>query len=130
MRDFLKRYNGREASTADFQRVVEEHVAGDWQTFFDTWVYDTTVPTYTWTWTCPKTPGPDGRFDLAVNVKQSDVPDGFKAFVPVRAEFGEKAGTIFLPMDAPEKTFHIWIPAPAKKVVFDPRHAVVARVKG
>jgi hypothetical protein len=129
MCDFLKQYNGKEASTADFQRVVEQHVKGDWQAFFDTWVYGTTIPTYTWSWTCPKTAGPDGRFDLAVTVKQSDVPPGFRAFVPVAAEFGDKAGTIFLPMDEPEKTFHISIPAPAKKVVFDPRHAVVARIK-
>jgi len=59
MRDFLKQYNGKEASTADFQRVLGQHVQGDWQTFFDTWVYGTIVPTYNWSWACPKTAGPD-----------------------------------------------------------------------
>jgi len=128
MRDFLKQYNGKEASIADFQRVLEQHVKGDWQTFFDTWVYGTVVPTYTWSWTCPKTAGPDGRFDLTVTVKQSDVPPGFKALVPVAAEFGDRAGTVFVMMDEAEKTFHISIPAPARKVLFNPRHAVLARV--
>ena len=129
MRDFLKQYNGKEASTADFQRVVEQHVKGDWQAFFDTWVYGTVVPTYTWSWACPKTAGPDGRYDLTVTVKQSDVPSGFSSLVPIAAEFGDKAGTVFVFMDQPEKTFHISIPAPAKKVLFDPRHAVLARLK-
>ncbi len=129
MRDFVKQYNGRAASTADFQRVLEQHVKGDWQQFFDTWVYGTDIPTYTWSWTCPKTPGADGRYDLAVTVKQSDVPPGFKALVPVTAEFGGKIGTVFVWIDEPEKTVHISIPAPAKKVVFDPGHAVVARLK-
>jgi hypothetical protein len=129
MRDFLKQYNGREASTADFQRVLESRVKGDWQGFFDTWVYGTDVPTYTWSWTCPKTAGPDGRYDLAVTVKESDVAPGFTSLVPVAAEFGTKAGTVFVLIDQPEKTFHISIPAPAEKVVFNPRHAVIARVK-
>ena len=129
MRDFLKQYSGKDASTADFQRVVEEHVRGDWQTFFDTWVYGTVIPTYTWSWTCPRTPGADGRYDLVVTVRQSDVPPGFKALVPISVEFGDRAGTVFIPVDEPEKTAHISLPAPAKKVVFDPRHAVVARVK-
>jgi hypothetical protein len=129
MRDFLKQYSGKEASTADFQRVVEQHVKGDWQAFFDTWVYGTVVPTYTWSWACPKAAGPDGRYDLTVTVRQSDVPWGFSSYLPIAAEFGDRAGTVFVFMDQPEKTFHISIPAPAKKVVFDPRHAVLARVK-
>ena len=129
MRDFLKQYSGKEASTADFQRVVEQHVKGDWQAFFDTWVYGTVVPTYTWSWACPKAAGPDGRYDLTVTVRQSDVPWGFSSYLPIAAEFGDRAGTVFVFMDQPEKTFHISIPAPAKKVVFDPRHAVLSRVK-
>ena len=76
---------------------------------------------------CPKTAGPDGRYDLTVTVKQSDVPSGFSSLVRSLPSLAT-AGTVFVFMDQPEKTFHISIPAPAKKVVFDPRHAVLARL--
>jgi len=41
----------------------------------------------------------------------------------LRRENGPRA------MDQPEKTFHVAIPAPAKTVLFNPRHAVRARAK-
>jgi len=77
----------------------------------------------------PKDSRPRRRYDLTVTVKQSDVPEGFKAIVPVSAQFGDKAGTVFVLIDEPEKNDPHLHPGPAKKVLFNPQHAVLARVK-
>ena len=38
LRTYLQRYRGAKPTTVDFQAVVEEHLEGDWQSFFDQWV--------------------------------------------------------------------------------------------
>jgi hypothetical protein len=129
MQDFVREYAGREASTDDFRRVIEKRLGGNWRPFFDAWVYGTVVPTYSWSWDVSKSAAPDGTWDLAVTVKQSDVPEGFGTPVPLRVEFGDKAGSMFLQVKKPEETFHLSLPARPKNVIFNPRHAVIARVK-
>ena len=46
MKDFYGQYEGRRASTEDFQRVVERHAGTEMGWFFDQWVHSTATPTY------------------------------------------------------------------------------------
>jgi hypothetical protein len=87
MRDFVKTYTGKPASTEDFKAMVEKHMTPemdldgnrkmDW--FFDPYVYGTVLPSY--------------RFEhsiqngvLSFKITQSKVPNDFKMPVPVYVE--------------------------------------------
>jgi hypothetical protein len=105
MRDYASTYAGKEASTADFQTVVERHMvpamdaAGngkmDW--FFRQWVYGTEAPRYV----------ADLHFEQAgaeVHIKgkvtQQGVAEDFRALLPIYLELdrGHFARVGLLPM--------------------------------
>ncbi|HYL06714.1 MAG TPA: M1 family aminopeptidase [Thermoanaerobaculia bacterium] len=92
MHDYAATYAGKQATTADFQQVVERHMvpamnaAGDGKMswFFGQWVYGTEVPHYV----------ADLRLETAgdeVHIKgkvtQEGVSDGFRTLVPIYLEF-------------------------------------------
>jgi predicted metalloprotease with PDZ domain len=127
MQDFLATYTGKNASTVDFQRIVEKHTGASWQPYFDQWVYGTDIPTLTWS--SQSGPGADGKTVLTLNVKTTDAPL-FRQPVPVQLTFkGDKTGSIFVPIDGPDKTISIPVPEAPKKVVLAPRYSVLAKIK-
>jgi aminopeptidase N len=87
MRQFYTDYQGRRASTADFQRAVER-VAGvpmDW--FFNQWVYGYQIPTYK---VATQIQQADGGYRVHLKVAQEDVPESFLMYVPVTVDLGDK----------------------------------------
>lgn len=87
MRDFFQSYSGREASTADFRKVVERHAGMPMAWFFDQWVTGTAVPTYRWSWKGEAVEG--GKYRIRLKVDQSGVPEDFQMHVPITIHFGE-----------------------------------------
>lgn len=127
LRDFVAQHRGGQASTADFQRVVEQHAGGSWDWFFDQWIYGNHIPSYEWSYQVGK--ADDGRPLLELTVEQSGVPEGFVMPIPVRVEFGGgQGGTIRVNVSKPRETFRMPLPKPAKKVIFNPDFAVLANV--
>jgi len=86
LRDYYTTYRGRPASTADFQRVVEQHAGIPMDWFFDEWVRQTGIPTYHVSWKIES--ADEGRFRVRFYVTQEHVPDTFLAFVPVALDLG------------------------------------------
>jgi aminopeptidase N len=92
MHDYAAAYAGRQATTADFQQVVERHMvpamdaAGDGKMswFFGQWVYGTEVPRYV-TDLHLETVGAEVR--IKGKVTQEGVSGGFRALVPIYLEF-------------------------------------------
>ena len=118
LRDFAKEYDGKAASTADFQKIVQRDVPADWSFFFNDWIYGADVPTYTWNWKA------EGN-NLALTVKRSGVPDDFFMPVVVRVEFaGGKSGTLIVPVKNAEQTFTRALPEKPVNVIFAPDHAL------
>jgi Peptidase family M1 domain len=81
MRDFVSTYAGKNASTADFQKIVEKHVGALMGWFFDEWVYGTDVPHYDFSYTLQDAAG--GKTALHMSLAQSGVSDAFTMRVPV-----------------------------------------------
>lgn len=130
LRSFLDQYAGKEASTADFRRVLETETKSSWGWFFDQWIDGVAIPTYAWRVDVPRAPGADGKFDVALTVRQSDVAPGFRMPVLVRFVFpGNRVALFNVLVQKPEETFHVPMPVRPDDVVFDPDHAVLARVK-
>jgi aminopeptidase N len=88
MHDFVSTYANRNASTADFQRMVEKHMgqAMDW--FFNEYVYGTEIPTYDFQYTLK--PTGDGKSLLQCSLTQSGVSDQFQMRVPVYVTMGKR----------------------------------------
>lgn len=88
MRDFYQAYRGRRATTADFQRVIEQHVGQPMDWFFNQWVYGCSIPTYRVAWKAE--PTDHGQYQVRLRVREDDVPADFLAYVPVRIETAGK----------------------------------------
>lgn len=128
LRGFVKEYSGKDASTADFQRVVEKNAPGDWSFFFDAWVYSSAIPTVRWNYRID--PNSTGGAKLTVNVKRSGVRDDLMMVAPVRLEFdGDRAGIFFMTIRKNEETVSQELPAVPRKVVFAPDHSLLANIR-
>jgi hypothetical protein len=128
LRDYVKEYSGKNASTADFQRVVEKDAPGDWSYFFDTWVYDSAIPTLHWNYKLE--PTVTGSVKLTINVKRSGVRDDFMMVAPVLIELDAgRAGIVFMHIKKNEETFSQDLPSMPRKVVFAPDHSLLANIR-
>jgi hypothetical protein len=87
MRDYVDSHAHADATTADFQQVVERHVRTDMSWFFDQWVYGTQIPRYEYSWEREKTEG--GQWVVRGRVDQHDVDSTFRVFMPITLEFDE-----------------------------------------
>lgn len=93
MKEFAFTYAGKEATTADFQRIVEKHAPAsmkltsdgklDW--FFSQWVYGTLIPKYDSKIEAKEIGG--GKYKITGSVTQSEVPDNFAMPVPIYIHF-------------------------------------------
>ena len=132
LRDFARTHRGGVATTEDFVAAVNRHAPGDWSWFFDQWLCGTGIPTLAWSHEVREGPGGDGgAWQLALSVRQEDVPAGFVSAVPVRVDFGgDRSATYIARIDQPEVTVTLPLPARPRNVELNPGNAVLARVKG
>ena len=129
MRDYYQTYLGRPATTADFQRIVEQHLGMPMDWFFDEWVRGTAIPTYHVAWKNESADG--GRFRIRLRVRQDHVPASFRMPVLVSADLGQDRIAHFR-VDVQGATGEYvspLLPAEAKNVTFNDLHAVLADVK-
>lgn len=126
--DFIKKYKGKRVSTADFQKVVEDHMGKDMDWFFREWVYGTEVPLYTYSYQISKN-GQQYWIDLIV--RQEKVSPQFKMYVPISVEFenGKKQSQLVL-VDGVERSYHLGpYLQPPVKFIFNDFAGVLARVR-
>lgn len=101
MQDFVKTYAGRDATTEDFQAMVEKHQTpemaalggGKMDWFFDEYVYGTALPTYNMQSSFDKDANGDVVFSFKVT--QSNVTDSFRMLVPIYLQMAD-GRTLFL----------------------------------
>ena len=108
LRDFYRRHVGGEATTVDFQRVVEEHIGMDMGWFFDQWVNSSRIPDYRVSYCGVESE--DGQFMVTARVEQERVPDTFQMLVPIRLDFGDEGSA----------RFRIRVGGPLSEVPFPP----------
>ncbi|MEA2164073.1 MAG: hypothetical protein QOK37_2200 [Thermoanaerobaculia bacterium] len=138
MTDFVRTYSGRNATTEDFRSIVQKHMTPnldamgngkpDW--FFDQWIYGTEIPRYTAKFDI-KT-GSDGKFHITGSIVQDDVGEGFRAQVPIYAEFDK--GQIFKIAQIPmigtttrNLDFEIKMPKKPNRLAINLMHDVLAQ---
>jgi aminopeptidase N len=128
LRDFIKDYSGKDASTADFQKEVEKNAPGDWSFFFNSWIYDSAIPTIRWSYKLE--PTATGGSKISVTVKRSGVGDDFVMVAPVRIEFdGNRAGMFYILINKNEQTVTHELSSTPRNVVFAPDHSLLANIR-
>jgi hypothetical protein len=101
MRDFVKTYSGKAATTEDFKAMVEKHMTRemnlqgdqkmDW--FFNEYVYGTQLPSYKSESSFDI--GADGDVVMSLKLSQSNVDEHFRMPVPIYLEMAD-GNIIFL----------------------------------
>ena len=130
MKDFYQTYRGKQASTADFQRMVETaHRAGDGVV-----LHAVGLPVGSPDLPRPRTRSrtePDGKFTLQLRVRQAGVPDDFVAYMPVAIELGkDQVARIRMKVTGPVTDMELpLLPAKPKSVKFNDLDGVLADVK-
>jgi aminopeptidase N len=129
MKDFYLKYQGRRASTEDFQRVVERHTGAEMGWFFDQWVHSTAIPTYKVAYRTE--PAAGGQFKVRLQVRQEGVPDEFQMYVPVTLELGkDQTARVRVKVKGPKSEIDLpLMPSEPRKVKFNDLEGVLAEVK-
>lgn len=135
MKDFVSRYAGGAASTADFVAVASEHIGStavgqkfhmkDLNWFFRQWVYHTELPSYRLEYDLQ--PQPDGSMLLAGTLYQDDVPKDWFMPLPLVMEFGKGRTAHGLVYAAgPETPVKIKVAERPSRIELDPDHWVLS----
>jgi aminopeptidase N len=109
--------------------VVEKHAGADMGWFFDQFVYGAEIPTYRVAHRAEKTS--DGQWKVKLRVRQENVPEGFRMYVPVTLDLGKKQLARFrVKVEGPVTELELpAVPAEPKKVRFNDLEGVLAKVK-
>ena len=129
MKDFYTTYLHKQASTQDFQKIVEKHAGMDMEWFFKQWVYGTDIPTYKFAYKSEKTP--EGKYKVMCRVEQLDVPVDFQMIVPLHIEFSEgRYYKLKIWVKGPLSEMQLpLMPYKPKKIVFNDMESVLCKVK-
>ncbi|MFZ0963811.1 MAG: M1 family aminopeptidase [Terriglobia bacterium] len=126
MRDFVTTYAYRNASTADFQRIVEKHTHEPMDWFFNEYVYGTEIPTYDFQYKLEDAPG--GKSILQCSLTQSGVSDQFEMRVPLYMTVGKGIQRMGFIKIKGASTVPIQVPLPARpdRISIDEYHDILA----
>jgi hypothetical protein len=141
LKDFVKTYYNRDASTEDFKRIVEKHITremdlegnGKMDWFFNQWLHGTKIPHYTLDYRVE--PAGNGEFTLSCTVTQSKVDDSFRMRVPIYAVFDDnktfRIGSVVLKGNSTSPAFVVKkLPREPKRVLLCANEDVLCTIKG
>lgn len=126
LKDYVKTYYNKDASTRDFKRILEKHITkkmdldhnGKMNWFFDQWVHGTIIPEYTLKSNVQRVLG--GKYNLSCSITQSKVNDSFKMLVPVYLDYGDKLirlGNILMKGNSTSPQLKLQLPKKPKRVL-------------
>jgi hypothetical protein len=134
MHDFVSQYTNRNASTENFEKVVEKHMSpgmnlagnGKMDWFFYEWVYATAVPRYKFDYTLTDADG--GKCLLKATLTQSEVPANFLMPVPIYVDMDGRIvrlGAVGMLGNSTSKEIKVTLPKKPKRVMVNYWHDVL-----
>jgi len=129
MRDFARSHAEQNASTKDFQRIVEKHMEEPMDWFFNQWVYGSEIPRYTFSYKLSDAGA--GQTELAMTLVQSDVSSDFRMRLPLFALVDgtqRYLGNIQINGTEPYNAV-VKLPMKPEKVLLDPDHSILAEIR-
>ena len=124
IRDYYQRYRDRNAMTADFQQVVEEHSNQKLDWFFDEWIYKAGHPVYdaSWHWD-------DARRELRLNITQKQEQVVFRMPLDVVIKTGDKIRLEIVQVNEREQTVTFKLDSKPSGVAIDPDEWVLKQLR-
>lgn len=129
MHDFYARYLGKEATTADFQRVVEKHIGGTMDWFFKEWIMDTKIPSYRVA--TRHTVTPEGKYLVTCRVRQDNVARDFAMPVVVLVKFsGDRYVRLRIMVTGDREEYQLpLLPLEPEEIIFNDLSSVLCEVE-
>jgi len=129
LKDLLAKYNNEPITTDDLKELLEVHLGGEMDWFFNQWVYGTSVPKYIFSYI--SSPNKDGQYAVKCQVEQKDVPPDFKMLVPITVLFESDRFIHFKAwVDQPQTTIDLpLLPYKPTNVIFNTYDAVLGEVE-
>lgn len=125
LRDFYFSYKNKSASTQDFHNIVERHMGMDMDWFFRQWIYGNQIPKFDFDYDIKK--GKDNKYVAVCRIKQENVNDNFKSYLPFEIDFGdERLVRKRVLVEGAGKEFEINLPIKPKKITFNIFDSVLA----
>lgn len=128
MKEFFTTYQGKEATTKDFQKIIEKNINQDISWFFDQWVDGTDIPEYHFAYKSKK--GQDGKYIASVRIMQKNVPADFRMSVPIKIVFeGGGIARLRVMMTGEKAEFDLPpLPLEPKEIIFNDLESVLCTV--
>ena len=134
MQDFVTQNMNQNASTENFQRLVEKHIRpgfdltqdGKMDWFFNEWVYGMTVPRYKFDYTV--TAADEGKWLLKASLTQSEVTPDFAMPIPIYVDFDgqvNRLGVIRLRGNTTNSDLQVLLPKKPKRVLINYNHDIL-----
>jgi aminopeptidase N len=134
MHDFVAKFTNKNASTADFEHLVEQHMKpdldldgnGGMNWFFKEWVFGTEIPAYHLKYSL--TAAANGKTLLTGTITQSGVSPNFRMLVPVYLDYDGRlvrVGSARL-AGSTSQDIKVVLPKKPKRVVVNAMHDVLA----
>jgi hypothetical protein len=129
MHEFTSTFAGQNASTEDFQEIVQKHAGMPMDWFFEQWVYGSQTPVYDFSYQLSNAEG--GQTELTISLTQSAVADSFKMQLPLYVVINgqqQYLGLIGVTGTKPIKT-SLKLPVRPEKVLLDPERSILAEIR-
>jgi hypothetical protein len=137
MKDFATTYAGKNATTDDFQHIVEKYAPpqlkltrdGKLDYFFRQWVWGSAIPKYTSDLKIED--AGNGKYRLSGTITQSEVPDDFAVTMPMYVQFDKgiaKLGSVVLVGNQTKPvSAELALPVKPQKMLINANHDILAR---
>jgi hypothetical protein len=129
MREFFMLYDGKDATTEDFRKVVAKYTGEDMEWFFKQWVYGTQIPKYRFAYKLESLG--DQGYKATCRVEQSNVNKDFQMYVPVTVDFGDEGtGEVRILVKGPlTETELPLLPMKPRKILLNEKESVLCEVE-
>ena len=114
-REYYRLYRDSNASTADFQRVMEEASGQKLDWFFGQWLHRNPSPAVTGTWECSS-----GSKKVQVTLTQTQPGEAYRLPLEVAVMAGTQTRVEKLNLSAKQQAFEITVDAEPSSVILDP----------
>ena len=130
MRGFVEDHLSEAATTDSFEAAASEAFGEPMEWFFDQWVHGVDVPTYRPELEVTRLIDSTDPFVLHGQIRQEDVPDGFRMPVPIVVHFDDRPSIAHrVWVDADTVAVEIPLPAEPSDIEFNYHHGVLAHVR-
>ena len=116
----------KNASTDDLNRIMNQILGGNYNWFFNEWVYDYWYPEYEINWT-KRPQGSNYRFIVDISQNQSQGPPVFHMPVEIRINFASGDTIIKIPINQSPQHYEVVVSKEPISIDFDPNYWLIQK---